>query len=116
VRRISAWLLAAVLAAPAVLALAVPGVDFDALRCAIKCGHAVRAGAVCCPTDSGASFKTCRPDDSVLPGFSPAAVGVLPPSFCLAGPAGSFALVREASRGPRSSLDAPPDPVPLALS
>ena len=52
VRRVAAWILAASVAAPALLALAVPGVDVDAVRCAIKCGHAVRAGAVCCPTDA----------------------------------------------------------------
>jgi len=116
VRRAASWALVIVLAAPAILALAVPGIDLDALRCAIKCGHAVRAGAACCPADSGASWKTCRPDDSVLPGFSPAVVGVLTPVFRLVAPARSSVLDPSASPAPRSSLDAPPDPVPLALS
>lgn len=115
-RRLSAWLLAFVIAAPAVLALAVPGVDVDALRCAIKCGHEVRAGAVCCPTDSGASWKTCRPDDALIPGFSPSALGVLTPIFRIGAPLRASGLAREDSPAPRSGLDAPPDPVPLALS
>ena len=116
VRRVSAWILAAALAAPAVLSVAVPGVDIDAVRCAIKCGHSVKAGAVCCPADSGASWKTCPSDDSALLAFSPAALGVLTPAFRLAAPSGSFALTQRPSGAPRSSLDAPPDPVPLALS
>jgi hypothetical protein len=116
VRRASAWILAAVLAAPAVLALAVPGVDIDALRCAIKCGHPVRSGAVCCPTDSGASWKTCRPDDSLLPGFAAAALGVLTPAYRIVRPSDFAGLTPEPAPAPRSSIDAPPDPVPLALS
>jgi hypothetical protein len=116
VRRVSAWLLAAALAAPAILSVAVPGVDVDALRCAIKCGHAVKAGAVCCPAESGASWKTCPSDDSALLGFSPAALGVLTPAFRVAPPSGSFALARPGSPAPRFLLDAPPDPVPLSLS
>ena len=116
VTRVAAWILAASVVAPALLALAVPGVDVDAVRCAIKCGHAVRAGAVCCPTDAGTTWKTCRPDDSLLPGFASAAVGVLTPQFRLAAPSGFFLLAPGISPAPRSSLDAPPDPVPLALS
>ena len=116
VRRVAAWILAASVAAPALLALAVPGVDVDAVRCAIKCGHAVRAGAVCCPTDTAASWKMCQPDESLLPGFGFAAVGVLTPQFRLAALAGFFALTPQVSPTPRSSLDAPPDHVPLALS
>jgi hypothetical protein len=114
VRRAAAWLLAAALAGPAVLALAVPGVDSDAVRCAMKCGHAVRAGAVCCPIDAGAAWKTCRPDDSLLSGFAPAALGVLTQTFRLAAPAGYSAFVAEWAPSPRSALEAPPDPVPLS--
>jgi hypothetical protein len=116
VRRTAAWLLAAALAGPAVLALAVPGVDSDAVRCAMKCGHAVRAGAVCCPIDAGAAWKTCRPDDSLPPAFSPAAPGVLTLTFRLAAPAGYSAFAAECVPSALSAHEAPPDPVPLALS
>ena len=116
-KRAAAWILAAVLAAPAVLALAVPGVDFDALRCAMKCGHAVKAGAVCCPTDSGAaSWRTCPASDSALLGYAPAASGVLTSAFRLTVPAASVPLVPGASPAPRAAFDTPLDHVPLALS
>jgi len=116
VRRVAAWILAASVAAPALLALAVPGVDIDALRCAIACGHEVRSGAVCCPTDaSGAAWKTCRPDGAALPGFAPV-LAALPSSFSLARPAGSAPLPVVPAPRARSAYDAPPDHVPLALS
>jgi len=115
VRR-AAWLPAAALAGPAVLAFAVPGVDSDAVRCAIKCGHAVRAGAVCCPMDGGPAWKTCRPDDSLPPGFSPAAPGVLTITFRLVPPAGTSRIAAEAPLRPVPAFDALLDHVPLALS
>lgn len=115
--RAAAWVLAAAVAAPAVLALAVPGVDVDALRCAIACGHAVRPGAVCCPTDgSGSAFKTCRTDDSLLPGFAPVAPGVLTAAFRLEAPSGCAVFVSGPAPALRGAHDAPPDPIPLALS
>jgi len=117
VRRLTSWILAACLAAPALLALAVPGVDVDALRCAIACGHEVRSGAVCCPAGAdGAAWKTCRPDGATLPGFIPVAAPLLPPTFRLSLPAGSAPLATEPAPRPRSAFDAPPDPVPLSLS
>jgi hypothetical protein len=115
-RRAAAWLLAAALAAPAVLALAVPGVDFDAIRCAMKCGHAVRAGAVCCPTEGGAAWRTCPASDQALLGYAPAAVGVLTPAFRLPTPSGSAPIAPARAPAPRTSLASPLDHVPLALS
>ena len=116
-RRAAAWILATVLAAPAVLVLALPGIDFDALRCAIACGHAVRAGAVCCPTDGGsAAWKKCPPDGSVLlPTFGvPAAP--LARTARLARPDRSVPFEPLPAARPRPRFDSPPDPVPLALS
>jgi hypothetical protein len=116
-RSAAAWTLAAVLAAPAVLALAVPGVDFEALRCAMKCGHAVRAGAVCCPTKAdGASWTTCPTGEQGLLAFAAPAAAVLTLSFRLAMPSGSVRLFAAPASSPRSALDPPLDHVPLALS
>ena len=115
-RRAAAWLLAAALAGPAVLALAVPGVDSDAVRCAIKCGHAVRPGAVCCPTDGGAAWKTCGPDDSVPPGFSPAAPGVLTLAHRLVPPSETSRIAPENPPRALPAFDALLDHVPLALA
>jgi hypothetical protein len=115
-RSAAAWALAAVLAAPALLALAVPGVDFDAIRCAIKCGHPVRAGAVCCPTDGDASWRTCPANDQALLGYAPAAVGVLTAVFRLPIPSESAPLLPARTPAPRTAPRPPLDHVPLALS
>ena len=118
VRRSAAWVLAAALAAPAVLALAVPGVDFDALRCAIRCGHAVRAGVVCCPADAGAgaSWKTCPAGDPVLAGLVAPPPAVLTLTFRVARPAGVSAVTPGTPPRPLSAFNALLDHVPLALS
>lgn len=115
-RRAAAWLLAAVLAGPAVLALALPGVDFDAVRCAMKCGHAVRHGAVCCPVEAGGTWKTCGSDDSLLPGLSTAAPGVLASAFRLAPPSGTSPVAAEAPPRSLPAFDPLLDHVPLALA
>ena len=116
-RRAAAWILAVSVAAPALLALALPGVDIDALRCAISCGHEVRSGAVCCPADAdGAAWKTCRPDGSALLSFAVPVPAALPPSFRVTHPKGSASLAGEPAPRPRSAFEAPPDHVPLALS
>ena len=98
------------------LALAVPGVDSDAVRCAIKCGHPVRPGAVCCPLDAAGSWKTCGSDDSLLPGFSPAAPGVLTAAFRLAPPSLTSGVAPESTPPPLPAFDALLDHVPLALA
>jgi hypothetical protein len=118
VRLAAAWTLAAVLAAPALLALAVPGVDFDAIRCAMKCGHAVKAGAVCCPTDDpgGVSWKTCPAGDPVLAGFVAAPPAILTLAVRLTRPSGASVLELESSGRPLSAFASLPDHVPLAHS
>jgi len=117
VRRVAAWILAASVAAPALLAVGLPGLDIDALRCAMSCGHAVRSGAICCPAGAGGgAWKTCRPDGAALLCFAVPVPAALPPSFRLTRPEGSALLAAEPPLGPGSTFDAPPDHVPLALS
>ena len=117
-RRTASWLLVLVLAAPALLALAVPGVDFDALRCAMKCGHAVKAGAVCCPTDGGGdvSWKTCPAGDPALAGLVAAPPAILTLAFRLTRPSGAYLLELESSGRPLSAFAPLLDHVPLAHS
>jgi hypothetical protein len=118
VRRAASWLLVLVLAAPALLALAVPGVDFDAIRCAMKCGHGVRAGAVCCPTDDpgGVSWKTCPAGDPVLAGFVAAPPAIPTLAFRPTRPSGASVFELESSGGPLSAFAPLLDHVPLAHS
>ena len=126
VRRLSCALAAFLLIAPAGLRLAamtIVGSDAQARLCAIACGHALTAGAACCPMgEAGAGSERptmfpCTPDDS------PAAVPV---------PAGQPAILiaiqaipalerREsalsfAPAAPRAPAARPPDHVPLLLS
>src|SRR5215831_1257933 len=79
--RLSCALAALLLLAPAAFRLAASAVDSDweAVRCAIACGHAVKAGATgaaCCPmgTAEGVTMTTCPPGDS--PAAAPGAAGL----------------------------------------
>ncbi|HEY4231066.1 MAG TPA: hypothetical protein VGO79_12915 [Thermoanaerobaculia bacterium] len=80
VRRLSCALAAFLLIAPAGLRLAVAGSE-EARLCAIACGHAMKAGAACCPmreagSGSGSNSPTmspCTPDD--FPAAAPVSAG-----------------------------------------
>jgi hypothetical protein len=78
VRRLSCAFAALLLIAPAGLRVGLAGTasDADALRCAIACGHALKAGAVCCPMDGGGgglAMTSCPSNDSA--GAVPVASG-----------------------------------------
>lgn len=123
VRRLSCALAAFLLIAPAVFRLAAADSDAEARRCAIACGHAMKAGAACCPMrDAGSgtnplTMSPCTPDDS--PAAAPVAAGQ--PAILIAiEPLGvpepgapAFALPPAAPRAPAAR---PLDHVPLLLS
>jgi hypothetical protein len=121
VRRFFCALAAVAVLAPAGLRLAsaAAGSDWVAVRCAMACGHAVKAGAVCCPMSEagGVSMTTCPTGDA--PSAAPLSAGHLailtsvPP---LAAPEQATARGTLTSVFPRDGLAAPPDHVPILLS
>jgi len=128
VRRLSCALAAFLLIAPAALRVAASGSDAEARRCAIACGHAMKAGAACCPmgeagsgsTGSGSKSPTmsrCTPDDSPaavpVPAGQPAILIAVQPIPALERREPAFAFAPAAPRAPASR---PPDHVPLLLS
>ena len=123
VRRLSCALAAFLLIAPAGLRVAAAGSDAEARLCAIACGHAMKAGASCCPMNAAGSgpksptMSPCTPDDS--PGAVPVPAGQ--PAVLIAVRA-TPALERRESAFPLTPATplAPhgrsPDHVPLILS
>jgi len=121
VRRLSCALAAFLLIAPAGLRLAVTDSDAQARLCAIACGHAMKAGAACCPMGEagfgGLTMSPCTPDDA--PAAAPVSAGQ--PAILIAIqtiPAlerreSAFAFAPAAPRAPAAR---PPDHVPLLLS
>ena len=113
---VAAVVLLAATLLPTGLALVFAGQDWEAIRCAARCGHKVRGGAVCCPVDAanGPSLTTCPADDALvavaIPPAVPASTETLIP------PAGFDRVETLVSRAPRYPVRTPPDPVPLALS
>jgi hypothetical protein len=103
---------------PTALALVFADADWEAIRCAARCGHAVRSGAACCPAGATRipSFSSCPSSDS-----TPARIPVLPPSVIAVTPR----LTPPSRKGkapvaeivaPDSVAPDPPEHVPLALS
>ena len=124
VRRLSCTLAAFLLVAPAGLRLAASAVDSDweAVRCAIACGHAAKAGAkgaACCPMGAadGPTMTACPSKDSApaapLPAGQLAILDGVPP---LAAPEGGSSPSTLAPDAPRDALARPPDHVPILLS
>jgi hypothetical protein len=121
VRRRSAILLLAVLAALAGLRLSAAAADSEALRCAVACGHAATLGAACCPMSDAAgkeaAMAACpRSDPQSAAPTMPAPLAIPTALHRLAAPLGASALASIASVAPRSPSTRPPDHVPLLLS
>ena len=127
-RRFSCALAAFLLIAPAGLRLAAAGSDAQARLCAIACGHAMKAGAACCPmgetgsgsTGSGPKSPTmspCTPDDSPgavpVPAGQPAILIAIQPVPALERRDSAFPL---APATPLAPHEQPLDHVPLILS
>jgi hypothetical protein len=121
VRRLAATLAAVVLLAPAGVRLAAAGVDIEALRCAIACGHAATPGAVCCPMAgrpaAEAALAACpQGDPQSLAPILPAQPLLVGSIVRLAAPRGDSLLERIPGAAPRTPFTRPPDHVPLLLS
>jgi hypothetical protein len=121
VRRLSCALAAFLLIAPAALRLTASavGADWEAVRCAIACGHAVKAGVVCCPMGSaeGATMTTCPPGESPAAAPMPAGtLAILTLTTPLAAPDGDSRSFTHSESVPLGPAARPPDHVPLLLS
>jgi hypothetical protein len=121
VRRFACVLVVLLWLTPAGLRLALSDADSEALRCAIACGHAAKAGAACCPMAGAApreaAMAACPSGDaqSVAPSLSaqpavPAAV------HRLIAPEGGFGLAWSPQADPGDPASRTPDHVPLLLS
>jgi hypothetical protein len=128
VRRLAGTLAALLLIAPAGLRVATAAADADAeaaLRCAIACGHAAKAGAAgaaCCPmagagAAKGAAMASCPRGDSPaaapMPSGHLAILASIPP---LASPLRGSSASTLSSGTPRDALARPPDHVPILPS
>jgi len=119
-RRLSCALAAFLLIAPAVFRLAAADSDAQARLCAIACGHAMKAGAACCPmreAGSGTTISPCTPDDAPaavpVPASQPAILIAFQPIPALERRESALTLAPAAPRAPAAR---PPDHVPLFLS
>ena len=122
VRRFACVLVALLWLAPAGLRLVLSDADAEALRCAIACGHAAKAGAACCPMAGGAASKSaamaaCPTGDpqSVAPSL-PAQPALFAFVYRLLEPGGGSALFSPSAATPRDLASRPPDHVPLLVS
>lgn len=124
VRRLSCALAAFLLIAPAGLRLAamtIVGSDAQARLCAIACGHAMKAGAACCPMgeagSGGLTISPCTPDDTPaavpVPAGQPAILIAIQAIPALERRESALAFAPDAPRAPAAR---PPDHVPLLLS
>ncbi|HEY2798750.1 MAG TPA: hypothetical protein VGK26_12735 [Thermoanaerobaculia bacterium] len=116
-RRLSCAFAALLLIAPAGLRLALA--DSDAVRlCAIACGHAMKAGAACCPMgEAGLTISPCTPDDSSAAAPVPASQpAILMAIQSLVAPEPGASAFTFSSAAPRAPAARPPDHVPIVLS
>ncbi len=105
---------------PTALALVFADADWEAIRCAARCGHEVRSGAACCPVSGSAthghSISSCPSGES-----SPARTRALPPSILavatrLTSPSGDNRADAVENIELASVVPDPPEHVPLAVS
>jgi hypothetical protein len=95
--------------------------DAEARRCAIACGHAMKAGAACCPMQAaggnGTTVSPCTPDDSPaaapVPAGQPAILRAMQP---LVAPERGVAAFAFSSVTPLVPDGHPLDHIPLFLS
>ena len=120
VRRFSTVLLFVAAMTPTALGLVFSAVDWEAIRCAARCGHAIGNGAICCPANASPaqspSLRACPAGDAAL-----VRAAAIPPA--LLGTTARWNLPETTTRSdetpgsqPISAVPAPLDHVPLWLS